>query len=141
MADPTSLTQAQKLHALAHRFYQHGKWTPKAGDYYTTARADLELYQVVDIKGGTVFTKYMVGDGLVSEWREDEFTVCGFGLQRVHVPGWVFDGPEDSFTGQVAELQAASRELGHQLAEAFFAYRAVRFLRRWLNSFHRSGGE
>ena len=83
---PTRLTERQKLEALAWRFYQDMTWTPAAGDYYTTSRADLELYQVVDVKGGKVFTRYCEGSVSISEWDADTFTTAGFGTCRVHVP-------------------------------------------------------
>ena len=52
------LTKNQKLQALEFRFYQEGTWYPKAGDLYTTARNDLEVYRVVDVRDGLVITEY-----------------------------------------------------------------------------------
>lgn len=89
------LTPEQKLAALAHRFYGGATWSPKAGDHYTTSRADLELYQVVDVKGGMVFTRYTEGSDTVSEWPEAGFLTEGFGPKRVHVPVWVLDQHEE----------------------------------------------
>lgn len=86
---PTSLTFSQKLNALAHRFYQGAAWVPKSGDYYTTSRADLELYRVVDIQDGKVYTEYCTRPGVLTEWPESEFTTQGFGPKRVWVPDWV----------------------------------------------------
>jgi hypothetical protein len=83
------LTHQQKLDALAFRFYQDGKWTPKAGDFYTTSRADLELYQVVSVENGVVRTRYTEGSDTISEWAEGEFLTEGFGPRRVFVPEWV----------------------------------------------------
>ena len=80
------LTERQKLEALAYRFYQNGEWIPKAGDFYTTARADLEVYEVVSVEGGIVRTRYTEGSDEVSEWPEDEFLTEGFGPNRVWVP-------------------------------------------------------
>ena len=85
----SALTPEQKLNALAYRFYQGGEWTPKAGDFYTTSRADLELYQVVKIEDGKVFTRYLIGSDVISEWDEAGFTTEGFGPRRVYVPDWV----------------------------------------------------
>lgn len=87
-----SLTPMQKLHALSNRFYSGVAWTPKAGDYYTTSRADLELYKVVDVRDGKVFTTYLPEGGTVDEWPSDEFlSPETFGYARVHVPSWVFE--------------------------------------------------
>lgn len=89
---PTELTYPQKLHALAHRFYARQAWEPKAGDLYTTSRADLELYEVVSIADGCVRTRYRKNPGgPVSSWPQEEFlSPDTFGLHRTHVPRWVF---------------------------------------------------
>lgn len=90
MTSRISLTAEQKLHALAFRFYQSAGWEPKAGDYYTTSRADLELYKVVDVRDGKVFTTYLPEGGTVAEWPAEEFlSEKTFGRCRVHVPDWV----------------------------------------------------
>lgn len=83
------LTYQQKLEALSYRFYQNGTWTPAAGDFFTTSRADLELYQVVAVEGGIVKTRYTEGTDTISEWFEDGFLSDGFGPKRVFVPPWV----------------------------------------------------
>jgi len=90
------LTYQQKLDALSYRFYQHGQWTPKAGDYYTTSRSDLELYQVVSIKDGIVRTRFTEGSDAISEWPEDGFLNDGFGPKRVLVPEWVMNAPRST---------------------------------------------
>lgn len=79
------MTSQQKLVALSLRFYQGMKWEPKAGDYYTTSRADLELYRVVKIDAGKVFTEYCTRPGVLTEWDEAGFTTEGFGPHRVYV--------------------------------------------------------
>lgn len=89
MSAPTTLTYQQKLEALGARFYSYLQWTPKAGDYYTSSRPDLELYRVVKIENGIVFTEYCTSPGSLAEWPESEFTTQGFGPQRVWVPDWV----------------------------------------------------
>ena len=53
----TTLTPWQKLSALAMRFYQNRNWDPDVGDYFTTTRADLNLYQIVGMDHGKVRTK------------------------------------------------------------------------------------
>lgn len=96
MRQPTSLTYDQKLKALAFRFYQGHVWKPKAGDYYTTSRADLELYRVADIVDGKVFTEYATRPGVLTEWDEATFTTEGFGPMRVYVPDfYLFVNEED----------------------------------------------
>lgn len=87
------LTYQQKLDALSYRFYQGGAWTPKAGDFYTTSRADLELYQVVSVENGIVRTCYTEGSDAISEWPEAGFLTDGFGPRRVFVPAWVICTP------------------------------------------------
>jgi hypothetical protein len=85
------LTATQKLHAMAHRFYSRQPWTPQPGDFYTSSRADLELYKVVDVRDGKVLTTYLPEGGTVAEWPADEFLADHtFGYARVHVPAWVF---------------------------------------------------
>lgn len=89
---PIELTPMQKLHALSGKFYSRLQWEPKAGDLYTTSRADLELYQVTAIRDGKVFTRYRDGNRSIatSEWPEDEFLdPHTFGYARVHVPDWI----------------------------------------------------
>ena len=83
------LSANQKLHAIANRFYQGTEWLPKAGDYYTTSRADLELYRVVKVEQGIVSTEYCARPGQLTDWLEHEFTSVGFGPKRVHVPDWI----------------------------------------------------
>lgn len=110
------LTLQAKLDALAYRFYQDGKWTPKAGDYYTTSRADLELYQVVAIENGTVRTRYTEGSDVVAEWLEAEFMTAGFGPRRVFVPEWVLANNRAPIVDG-KELDVVTRgELEHALA-------------------------
>ena len=85
------LTYQQKLAALDHRFYQGAEWKPKAGDYYTTSRADLELYRVVDVTGNVVITDYTENSAGPSEWPADGFLTEGFGPLRVWVPDWIIN--------------------------------------------------
>lgn len=80
------LTPEIKLQALEMKYYSGIHWEPKKGDYYTTSRADLELYQVVDVDDEFVYTSYLpVNLDNISKWRKDEFTSKDFGLRRVHV--------------------------------------------------------
>jgi hypothetical protein len=87
-----SLTPNQKLEALAQRFYCGGiRWEPKVGDYYTSSRNDLELYQIVDEDELHFYTVYCTNpDGERAKWRKDEFTAEGFGLNRVWVHESIF---------------------------------------------------
>jgi len=88
-AVPKFLTADQKMQALAYRLYQGAKWHPFTGDYYTSVRADLELYRIALIEGGKVYTEYCTDPGKLSEWDEAGFTSEGFGVHRVHVPGFL----------------------------------------------------
>ena len=109
-AVPVDLTYQQKLEALSLRFYQGMLWTPKAGDYYTTSRADLELYRVVAVEGGMVKTQYcdQSKSSAVSSWPEKEFTSEGFGPKRVWVPDFVLSAHPPQPSASVVE---ALREL------------------------------
>lgn len=80
-----TITAENKLSALSMRFYQHHEWEPKAGDYYTSARSDLELYRVVDINDGVVTTEYCHAPGGTTTWPLEGFTTEGFGPMRVFV--------------------------------------------------------
>lgn len=86
---PVNLTATEKLQALANRFYQGVEWKPKKGDYYTTSRADLELYQIVDEDEENFYTSYLPLGGTVTSWPKTEFTTQGFGPKRVWVPDYV----------------------------------------------------
>ena len=109
------LTLDQKLQALANRFYQGTAWQPKAGDYYTTSRADLELYRVAKIDGGKIYTEYCTRPGELTGWDEDTFTTEGFGPRRVHVPDFILvsaiaQTPAD---GLVEALEHAQMAIGN----------------------------
>jgi hypothetical protein len=83
---PTSLTQWQKLQALSEKYYSYAVWNPRVGDYYTSSRADLELYQIVDEDDEYFYTIYCNNpNGERAQWRKEEFTTEGFGLNRVFV--------------------------------------------------------
>lgn len=89
--DPVRLTHKQKLEALAFRFYQDGKWEPKKGDFYTTSRADLELYKIVDESETEIFTSYLPLGGVVANWPKETFATGGFGPKRVWVPPFILE--------------------------------------------------
>lgn len=87
------LTQEQKLEALGLKYYSFIEWNPKKGDYYTTARPDLELYQIVDETETLFKTKYChpsQGDEQ-AEWEKEKF-LEDFGKVRVHVPDFILNG-------------------------------------------------
>ena len=96
------ITAEQKLQALALKFYQGHQWQPKAGDYYTTSRADFELYRVVKVETGVVYTEYCTNPGEISEWPETEFTKYGFGPKRVYVPAGLVIHKEEKEQEQTA---------------------------------------
>ena len=108
-AEPVDLTHQQKMEALSLRFYQGMLWTPKAGDYYTTSRADLELYRVVAVEGGMVKTQYcdQSKSSAVSSWPEKEFTSEGFGPKRVWVPDFVLSARPPQPSASVVEALEA----------------------------------
>lgn len=85
----TELTMDQKLSALSARFYGDLVWVPKEGDHYTTSRDDLELYRVVKIEDGKIYTEYCNNPGNLAEWDEAGFTTEGFGPKRVYVPEYL----------------------------------------------------
>ena len=93
----TQLTERQKLQALADRFYNcvANPWQPQKGDYYTTPRADLELYYIIAESEHHFFTVYCdtskYGDGVnPAKWLKSEF-LTGFGENRIQVKPYIFD--------------------------------------------------
>jgi hypothetical protein len=91
MSLPTSLTPQQKLLCFRHRFYDMQKWEPKAGDYYTSTRDDLELYLIAREDDDFFYTVYATNpNGIESQWPKTEFTSVGFGMMRMYVPFHVF---------------------------------------------------
>jgi hypothetical protein len=93
------LTWKQKCHAMAFHVNQPGNWTPVAGDYYTSVRPDLEVYQVVSIDGGVVSTRYVEppqDDGSqLATWSEQGFLSDGYGPSRVWLPAWALEIKDD----------------------------------------------
>jgi len=88
----TKLTAEQKLQALSSKYYDGLGWQPKKGDYYTTSRNDLELYQIVDENETTFFTNYLDEKKSTEphEWSKKQF-LKDFGERRVYVPDFVFE--------------------------------------------------
>jgi len=88
----TKLTAEQKLQALSSKYYDGLEWQPKKGDYYTTSRNDLELYQIVDENETTFFTNYLDEKKALEphEWSKKQF-LKDFGERRVYVPDFVFE--------------------------------------------------
>jgi len=85
---PTQLTERQKLLALSMRYYSGLKWAPKAGDYYTTCRDDLELYRIIDVTDTEVVTIYCnpAMQAAPAKWPKGEFlSPETFGAFRVYV--------------------------------------------------------
>lgn len=89
---PTSLTQNQKLEALAYKYYCGPRvWHPKAGDYYTSSRNDLQLYQIVAEDDEHFYTVYCTHPDQRDAWKKEGFTTEGFGTNRVYVPEWILN--------------------------------------------------
>ncbi len=87
----TSLTLEQKLSALSLKYYDGLMWFPKAGDYYTTSRNDLELYKIEREYEEFFYTTYChIEDCTPSQWRKTEF-LKDFGVNRVFVPDFVLN--------------------------------------------------
>ncbi|MGJ1362916.1 hypothetical protein ACR79B_20610 [Sphingobacterium spiritivorum] len=95
------LTAEAKLQAFQSKFYQGVEWDPKKGDYYTTTRSDLELYQVVDVDDNYVYTSYLHEGSPIDKWPKDGFTTEGFGDRRMYVPDNLlkFEGKETKRNG------------------------------------------
>lgn len=86
------LTTEQKLQALSLKYYDGLEWYPKKGDYYTTSRNDLELYQIVDESEKTFFTNYLDDKKCDKphEWNKNSF-LKDFGERRVYVPNFILE--------------------------------------------------
>lgn len=88
----TRLTDKQKMEVIGFNFYSQADggwsqhyWNPKKGDYYTTPRADNELYKIVDEDEEYFYTVYCHDpEQNRSSWKKDEF-LKGFGLNRIYV--------------------------------------------------------
>jgi hypothetical protein len=92
----TKLNNDEKLLALKLKYYDDQQWSPTTGDYYTSSRNDLELYQIVNEDNDYFYTNYCDPDKKTetpSSWLKSEFTTVGFGLKRVHVPEWILNRP------------------------------------------------
>lgn len=84
------ISEKQKLEAMANKFYSGMEWNPKVNDYYTTARADLEVFKVLKIEDGYIYTVMVGGNQKTPEkWDLNGFTTEGFGPNRVHIQPWV----------------------------------------------------
>lgn len=87
----TVLTYQQKLQALSDKYYSHNRWQPKKGDYYTTSRNDLELYQIVDEDEEHFYTVSCHVENCHKEpWKKEEF-LQDFGINRVSVQNYILE--------------------------------------------------
>jgi len=95
MDKKTALLPMQKLHALANKHYSGQVWEPKKGDYYTSSRVDLELYQILEEDDNHFYTVYCHVEECKQEpWVKEKF-LEDFGVNRVHVPEWIFEHIKD----------------------------------------------
>lgn len=87
----TKLTPYQKMQAISEAFYCGGvKWLPTKGDYYTTVRNDLELYQILDEDDENFYTIYCTDvQQRTSAWKKTEFLTHGFGPNRIQVRKYI----------------------------------------------------
>jgi len=77
----------QKVEAMSLKHYDGYQWKPKAGDFYTTDRNDLELYQIVDEDEDHFCTNYCDHENRTDEpaiWLKDSF-LRDFGIHRCHI--------------------------------------------------------
>lgn len=81
----------QKLTAIHIKHYQGDEWLPQAGDFFTTLRADLALFQISKIDGRQVFVVSVDDGNQESAYDLGNFTSGGTGSLRVHVPKFVLD--------------------------------------------------
>ena len=83
------ITHKQKLMAIEFKYYQHQKWEPKVGDFYTIVRNDLKLFQIVREENGHfvfICNEYEAE----ASFPVEGFTTEGFGPNRVWVPDFIF---------------------------------------------------
>ena len=113
------LTPKQKLAALSLRFYQGYEWNPKKGDLYTTSRDDLEVYEIVDIKDGKIYTRYTEGSETISEWDEATFLTEGFGSKRIYVPNWTIEDIPSTILSLTQQTYMLNRFLSWELPKDF----------------------
>ena len=89
----TELTKEQKLLAIRLKYYDGMEWNPKKGDYYTSSRNDLELYQIVDEDETFFYTNYCNPQQTTpnpAQWPKIDFKK-GFGEKRIYTPDWIFE--------------------------------------------------
>ena len=85
------LSDAGMLEVFSNKYYSGQKWEPKKGDYYVIGRntPPHTLCKVVDVKDDAVVTT-MSGYPEVSYWPKEDFLI-GFGINRLHVPEYMFN--------------------------------------------------
>ena len=89
-----SLTPEEKLQAISLKYYQFYTWIPKKGDYYTSVRNDLELYQIIDEDEEYYYTNYCdpIKQQSISKWKKEEFLDNNtFGKYRVFIANWILN--------------------------------------------------
>jgi len=89
----TALTCQQKLHCFGLKYFQNYEWKPEIGDYFTTTRADLELFQITRIEERNVFWINAKEPNSL-EQRDDlsGFSCLGQGSIRLYVPDFILEG-------------------------------------------------
>ncbi len=71
----------------------------------------MELYKIVRIENGKVYTVYCDKECSEQEWDLDGFTSEGFGRKRVHVPDWVLDLKDNTPSSSSDDFEDAARPL------------------------------
>lgn len=85
-----NITLTQKLQAIQFKYHDYQKWEPKVGDFYTIVRNDLKLFKIVREEAGQFFFICNEYDG-ESAFPVEGFADKDFGINRVHVPEWIFN--------------------------------------------------
>jgi hypothetical protein len=89
----TELTPWQKLHTLSYNYYQGARkrWIPAVGDYYTSCRADLQLYRIVREDEKSFYTVYCNQPEQIESWWLKIDFLNSFGEYRCHVSEHIFE--------------------------------------------------
>jgi len=86
-----NLTVDQKLAALSLKYFDGYIWLPKAGDYYTTCRNDLELYKIEKEDENNFYTIYCnIENCELTPWKKELF-LKEFGIYRIFVPNFILN--------------------------------------------------
>jgi hypothetical protein len=75
-----------KLQALEMKFYSGLKWQPKVSDLYTIARADDEVFEIVDESDSNFYIKTRTNlQDTPTPFPKGGFTTDDFGKHRIYI--------------------------------------------------------